>query len=104
TIAQAEALKQMLAERGHDMGMAIELVVSEDVLMERLLRRAQLEGRADDNEETIRNRFAVYHSQTEPVLGWLEKEGILNVVKWADTPNKEAMIESIFRLIDEKNQ
>ncbi len=104
TIAQAEALKQMLAERGHDMGMAIELVVSEDVLMERLLRRAQFEGRADDNEETIRNRFAVYHSQTEPVLGWLEKEGILNVVKWADTPNKEAMIESIFRLIDEKNQ
>ena len=104
TIAQAEALKQMLAERGHDMGMAIELVVSEDVLMERLLRRAQLEGRADDNEKTIRNRFAVYHSQTEPVLGWLEKEGILNVVKWADTPNKEAMIESIFRLIDEKNQ
>ncbi|MDE5787795.1 MAG: adenylate kinase [Bacteroidaceae bacterium] len=104
TIAQAEALKQMLAERGHDMGMAIELVVSEDVLMERLLRRAQLEGRADDNEETIRNRFAVYHSQTEPVLGWLEKEGILNVVKWGDTPNKEAMIESIFRLIDEKNQ
>lgn len=104
TIAQAEALKQMLAERGHDMGMAIELVVSEDVLMERLLRRAQLEGRADDNEETIRNRFAVYHSQTEPVLGWLEQEGILNVVKWADTPNKEAMIESIFRLIDEKNQ
>lgn len=104
TIAQAEALKQMLAERGHDMGMAIELVVSEDVLMERLLRRAQLEGRADDNEETIRNRFAVYHNQTEPVLGWLEQEGILNVVKWADTPNKEAMIESIFRLIDEKNQ
>lgn len=104
TIAQAEALKQMLAERGHDMGMAIELVVGEDVLMERLLRRAQFEGRADDNEETIRNRFAVYHSQTEPVLGWLEQEGILNVVKWADTPNKEAMIESIFRLIDEKNQ
>ena len=103
TIAQAEALKQMLAERGSDLGIAIELVVEEDILMERLLRRAQLEGRADDNEETIRKRFSVYHGQTEPILGWLEKEGILNVVKWADTPNKETMIESIFQLIDAKN-
>lgn len=103
TIPQAEALKKMLAERGHDMGIAIELVVEQDILMERLLRRAQIEGRADDNEETIAKRFAVYHSQTEPILGWLEKEGILNVVRWADTPNKEAMIESIFRLIDAKN-
>lgn len=103
TIAQAEALKQMLAERGHDMGMAIDLVVEQDVLMERLLRRAQLEGRADDNEETIRNRFEVYHSKTEPILSWFEKEGILNVVRWADTPNKEDMIASIFRLIDREN-
>lgn len=103
TIAQAEALKQMLAERGDNMGIAIELDVAQDILMERLLRRAQIEGRADDNEETIRKRFEVYHSQTEPILGWLEREGILNVVRWADTPNKEDMIQSIFRLIDAKN-
>ena len=104
TIAQAEALKQMLQERGHDLGMVIELVVEQDVLMERLLRRAQIEGRADDNEETIKKRFSVYHSQTEPILDWFEKEGIRNTVRWADTPNKEAMIDSIFRLIDEKNK
>ena len=104
TIAQAEALKQMLQERGHDLGMVIELVVEQDVLMERLLRRAQIEGRADDNEETIKKRFSVYHSQTEPILDWFEKEGIRNTVRWADTPNKEAMIESIFKLIDEKNK
>ena len=103
TIPQAEALKQMLAERGHDMGIAIDLVVEEDVLMERLLRRAQIEGRADDNEATIKQRFEVYHSKTEPILKWFEKEGMLNVVRWADTPNKEAMIESIFQLIDAKN-
>ena len=103
TIAQAEALKQMLAERGDNMGIAIELDVAQDILMERLLRRAQIEGRADDNEETIRKRFEVYHSQTEPILGWLEREGILNVVRWADTPNKEDMIQSIFQLIDAKN-
>ena len=41
TIAQAEALKQMLAERGHEMGVMIELIVSEDILMARLLNRAK---------------------------------------------------------------
>ena len=104
TEAQAEALKQMLQERGHDLGMAIDLVVEESILLERLLRRAQIEGRADDNEETIRKRFEVYHSKTEPILKWFEKEGILNVVRWADTPNKEDMIASIFRLIDAENK
>ena len=69
TIAQAEALKKMLAERGHDMGVMIELVVEEDVLMARLLNRAKEQGRADDNEETIRKRFQVYHSQTAPQIG-----------------------------------
>ena len=41
TIAQAEALKEMLAKRGHDMGIMIELVVDEDILMARLLKRAK---------------------------------------------------------------
>ncbi|MBO4731034.1 MAG: nucleoside monophosphate kinase, partial [Bacteroidaceae bacterium] len=50
TIPQAEALKKMLAERGHDLGMMIELVVEEDILMARLLNRAIEQGRADDNE------------------------------------------------------
>ena len=67
TIAQAEALKKMLAERGHDMGIMVELIVEEDVLMARLLNRAIEQGRADDNEETIKKRFAVYHSQTAPL-------------------------------------
>ena len=76
TIAQAEALKKMLAERGHDMGVMIELVVEEDVLMARLLNRAKEQGRADDNEETIRKRFQVYHSQTAPLAEWFQKEGM----------------------------
>ena len=104
TIPQAEALKKMLQERGHELGIVIELDVEQDVLMERLLRRAEIEGRADDNAETIAKRFAVYHNQTEPILEWFEKEGIRNTVRWADTPDKEAMIESIFRLIDSKNK
>jgi adenylate kinase len=76
TIAQAEALKKMLAERNHDMGVMIELIVDEDTLMKRLLNRAIEQGRADDNEETIKKRLVVYHSQTQPLIQWYAKEGI----------------------------
>lgn len=104
TIAQAEALKKMLAERGHELGMMIELIVPEDVLMFRLLRRAQIEGRADDNEETIRKRFAVYHSQTEPLSRWFEAEGIRHTFDWGELLTKEGMIEAIFEEIERQNE
>ena len=102
TIPQAEALKKMLAERGHDMGMMIELVVEEDVLMARLLNRAKEQGRADDNEETIKKRFAVYHSQTAPLSEWFAKEGIRNTFAWAELGSKEAMLEAIFNTIEKQ--
>lgn len=102
TIPQAEALKAMLAERGHDMGVMIELIVEEDILMARLLNRAIEQGRADDNEETIKKRFAVYHSQTEPLSEWFAKEGMRNVFKWADNPTKEGMLEAIFSFLDKQ--
>lgn len=104
TIAQAEALKQMLAQRGHELGMMIELIVSEEVLMARLLRRAQIEGRADDNEETIRKRFAVYHSQTEPLSKWFEAEGIRHTFDWSICKTKEGMLEAIFQEIERQNK
>ena len=98
TIAQAEALKQMLQERGHDMGVMVELIVDEETLMERLLRRAQIEGRADDNAETIKKRFEVYHSQTEPLAAWFEKEGIRHTFTWEGS--KEKMLANIFAFLD----
>ncbi len=103
TIAQAEALKQMLAERGDTLGMMIELIVSEDILLARLLNRAKEQGRADDNEETIKKRFAVYHAQTEPLSAWFANEGIRHTVSWSDHPAKEEMIEAIFQLLDAEN-
>lgn len=103
TIAQAEALKQMLAERGHEMGVMIELIVSEDILMARLLNRAKEQGRADDNEETIRKRFEVYHNQTAPLAEWFKKEGMRHTFRWADHPSKEEMIGSIFAFLDQQN-
>jgi adenylate kinase len=102
TIPQAEALKKMLADRGHEMGMMIELVVEEDVLMARLLNRAIEQGRADDNEETIKKRFAVYHSQTAPLSEWFAQEGIRNTFAWSELGTKEGMLEAIFKTIDEQ--
>ena len=101
TIAQAEALKQMLTERGHELGMMVELVVDEQTLMERLLRRAEIEGRADDNEETIRKRFEVYHAKTEPLAQWFEQEGIRHTFTWKGA--KELMLEEIFKGIEAEN-
>ena len=76
TIPQAEALKAMLSERGDKVAAMIELDVPEDELMKRLLLRGQQSGRSDDNEETIRKRLDVYHSQTAPLIDWYEREGI----------------------------
>ena len=76
TIPQAEALKKMLDERGDKVAAMIELDVPEEELMKRLLLRGQQSGRADDNEETIKKRLVVYHSQTQPLIEWYDKEGI----------------------------
>ena len=76
TIPQAEALKQMLAERGHSVTAMIELDVPEDELMTRLIKRGKESGRSDDNEETIKKRLDVYHNQTAPLVEWYEKEGL----------------------------
>ena len=74
TIAQAEALKKMLAERGQDVSVMVDLDVPEDELMVRLIKRGKDSGRADDNEETIKKRLHVYHSQTAPLIDWYKNE------------------------------
>ena len=74
TIAQAEALKKMLAERGQDVSVVVDLDVPEEELMIRLIKRGKDSGRADDNEETIKKRLHVYHSQTAPLIDWYKNE------------------------------
>jgi adenylate kinase len=44
--------------------------------MVRLIKRGQESGRADDNEETIKKRLTVYHSQTAPLIDWYKNEGL----------------------------
>ncbi|MGL4519728.1 MAG: adenylate kinase [Phocaeicola sp.] len=74
TIAQAEALKVMLQERGQEVSVMLDLEVPEEELMTRLIKRGEISGRADDNEETIKKRLSVYHSQTSPLIEWYKTE------------------------------
>ncbi len=99
TIPQAEALKAMLAERGHAIAAMIELDVPEDELMTRLIKRGQESGRSDDNEETIRKRLAVYHSQTAPLIEWYEKEGLHRHINGLGTLDR--IFADIGQVVDE---
>ena len=81
TIAQAEALKKMLAERGQEVSVMLDLEVPEEELMTRLIRRGKESGRADDNEETIKKRLVVYHSQTSPLIDWYKQDGKYQHIK-----------------------
>ena len=69
-----KGLKKMLAERGQDVSVMVDLEVPEDELMVRLIKRGKDSGRADDNEETIKKRLHVYHSQTSPLIDWYKNE------------------------------
>jgi adenylate kinase len=80
TTAQAEALDRMLASVGSRIERCLALEVDEDAVVLRLLRRAELEGRSDDNESTIRRRIHVYREQTAPLLDYYRGRGVLAVV------------------------
>ncbi len=68
TVAQAEALEALLAERGRSIGSVLLLDVPREELVRRILNRSRSEGRADDTPEVIARRFDVYAEQTQPVV------------------------------------
>nr|WP_221218777.1 MULTISPECIES: adenylate kinase [unclassified Mycolicibacterium] len=70
SVEQAEALKQMLDRRNLKLDAVLEFRVPEEELVTRLMSR----GRADDNEDTIRNRFKVYRDETAPLLDYYRDE------------------------------
>ena len=76
TLEQAKALDEMLAKEGHKVDLVIAFQVPEDVLVERLLHRAAVEGRADDTREAIAERMHEYRTLTEAVLDHYRKRGV----------------------------
>ena len=70
TLAQAEALDPMLREIGKELTVVFALQLPEQVCIDRLTKRAQLEGRVDDTPEAIAKRLELYHRETEPLVEW----------------------------------
>jgi len=80
TVAQAEALEALLAERGRSIGGVLLIDVPREELVRRILNRSRSEGRADDTPEVIARRFDVYAEQTQPVVEHYENLGRLRRV------------------------
>lgn len=95
TVAQAEALDKMLERHGESVTLLLELNVREEELISRILERGKVSGRADDNEESARERLKVYHNETEPVRNYFAQQG-----KFVEI-NGEGTIEEITRRIIE---
>lgn len=103
TAAQAEALDKLLDLKGHPVLTMLALDVSEDELIQRLLKRGETSGRSDDNNENvIRARIAEYNSKTTPVADHYKK------LKKAVFVKGEGSIDDIFnslcREIDQRKQ
>ncbi|NKW91817.1 adenylate kinase [Rhodobacteraceae bacterium R_SAG9] len=86
TLAQADALGQLLKEFDIKLDAAIELKVDDKILVQRILHRAEQAKaagtpvRADDNEETLVQRLEAYHAQTAPLIAYYEGKGVLKSV------------------------
>jgi adenylate kinase len=80
TVAQAEALDEMLPELGCQLERCVAITVNEEELAKRLLRRAEIEGRTDDNDASIRTRMHEYREKTQPLIAYYKKRGVLREV------------------------
>ncbi|MGO3152450.1 MAG: adenylate kinase [Galactobacter sp.] len=80
TLAQVDELDDILKSNGESLDAVILLTADEGELVARLLKRAEIEGRADDTEEVIRHRLAVYREQTEDVVNAYRERDLVREV------------------------
>lgn len=76
TVAQAEALDEMLAQRGKKIDMVLELKVDDSEIIKRIEKRAAEEGRTDDNIEALKNRLAAYRDYASKVLPYYKSRPV----------------------------
>jgi adenylate kinase len=77
TLAQANALDEMLAEIGRDLSIVFGFQLQDEIGIERMTRRAQIENRKDDTPAAIAKRLELYHRETEPLIGHYRAQGNL---------------------------
>jgi adenylate kinase len=102
TLAQVEELDGMVKHTGHQLDAVVVLTVDSDEIVQRLLQRAQVEGRADDTEDVIRRRQEVYGEQTEPLIGVYRDRGIL--IEVDGMGEVDQVTERIFAALDDVPQ
>ena len=92
TIAQADALEDLLEKMGLSLDAVIEISVDEQMLFDRIEGRARETGgaRADDNAETLRKRLSVYRAQTAPLVDFYRRKGRLRTVDGMKTVEEVA--------------
>jgi adenylate kinase len=88
TTPQADALDAMLRVIGRELTIVFALQVSDEICIERLLKRAREEGRPDDTPEAIRTRLELYHRETEPLIEHYRAQGSLVPIHADGTPNE----------------
>ena len=99
TIAQAEALDAILAKNGEKVTSIVSIMIPDGMIIERISKRAAIEGRADDADVSIiKNRIDTYHNQTEPLIDFYKKAGSYNEVNGVGTI--EEVQGRIFNLVD----
>lgn len=101
-VSQARALDAMLAEQGRRIDLVLALTAPVEELKKRLLKRAEIEGRADDNPTTIAQRLVVYEQQTAPVLDYYRRQSLLQEVDGLGSP--DAVFDRIRRAMDADRQ
>ena len=80
TVRQAEILEDLLQRYDMPLAGVLSLEVPEELLIERMLERGKVSGRADDNIDSIKHRFVEYNEKTHPVMGYYEAKGQLHPV------------------------
>ena len=80
TVRQAEILDEMMRKYDINLTGVLSLEVPEELLIQRMLERGKVSGRADDNIDSIKHRFVEYEAKTKPVLAFYEKKGNLHTV------------------------
>ena len=86
TLAQADALGELLADNGFALDAVVSLEVEDEILVQRVVNRAKeaiaagKEARADDNEDSMRTRLMEYYKKTSPLIGYYYAKGSLKAI------------------------
>jgi adenylate kinase len=88
TMGQADALDTVLREIGRELTVVFALQLSDEICIERLLKRARDEHRTDDTPDAIRRRLELYHRETEPLIEHYRTLGLLLTIHADGTPNE----------------